>query len=122
MRFRSLCATAVLMVLSLMAGCATIKQYPNVVIYGSGISVDRVTNHTLPGGERQVVVFARSSSQLSKPIRYRGLWNDDQNRPIQSTLSNWVEMTISPRRTFNMTLVGPGARATGYKVEIEVLE
>jgi len=110
------------MVLSLMAGCATIKQYPNVVIYGSGISVDRVTNHTLPGGERQVVVFARSSSQLSKPIRYRGLWNDDQNRPIQSTLSNWVEMTISPRRTFNMTLVGPGARATGYKVEIEVLE
>lgn len=122
MKFRRLGTIAALMLLAFISGCATVRQYPNVVIYGSGVSVDSLTNHTLSGGERQVVVFARSSSQLSRSIRYRGLWSDDQGRPIQSSLSNWVEMTIAPRRAFTMTLVGPGVRATDYKVEIEVLE
>lgn len=105
-----------------LAACATIKKYPNVVVYGSGIEIDRVSDHVLDAGAPQVIVFGQSTSSFRRAIRYRALWSDGAGRPIKTTVSNWNEMTLDGRRPFTMEFVGPGERARGYHVEIEVLE
>lgn len=115
-------AIAIAILALVLTACATIKKYPNVTVYGSGIDIERVSDHVLEAGVPQVIVFGQSTSSQRRAIRYRALWKDTAGRPIKTTVSNWQEMTVDRRRPFTLEFVGPGDRARGYNIEIEVLE
>jgi len=109
----------------MLAGCKTseaFNSHPNVVVYGSHIQIERVSDHALEGGIKQAVVTGKSTARHDRPIRYRALWSDSEGRPIKTVVSTWGEMTLAGRRPFNMEFVAPGNRARAYQVEIEVLE
>lgn len=110
-----------------VAACSALSprvdpKFPAVTVYGRNVVVDNLTDHVLDDGTPQVVVYARSTSGYQRPLRYRALWSDNAGRPIATTVSNWSELNADGRRAFEMTFVGPGNRAHGYRIEIEVLK
>jgi uncharacterized protein YcfL len=108
---------------ALIAACATTgTQFPNVVVYGSQVQIERLNEHRLDAGELQAVVFGRSTASHLRQVRYRALWSDSSGRPIDTVLSAWSEMEIDGGRPFSMKFVGPGNRAEAYRIEIEVME
>jgi uncharacterized protein YcfL len=114
-----------LVVLLALMACSTPRpgsRFPNVVVYGKQIQIDDARSHTLADGSLEVVVRGYSNSRFDRPVRYRALWNDSAGRPIQTTVSNWFPLNLQGERPFDLTMIGPGDRAVGYRVEIEVLE
>lgn len=117
-----LLAFASALLLAMLAGCATTRHHPQVSVYGSGVVIDRVSEHATPGGVPRVVVSGRSTSSFDRRSRYRALWSDAQGRPIDTVVSNWNEIVLQGRRPFELDLAGPRGEATKYRFEIEVLE
>lgn len=110
-----------LVLAALVGACATVNRFPNVVVYGSSIRVDGVTDSRTVDGVPEVVVFGASTAIGARPARYRAVWFDAQGRPIQTVVSAWSEMTMDGERPFSVRMVGPGDRAARYRVEIEIL-
>jgi uncharacterized protein YcfL len=122
MRRQSLLLVAGALLFASLTGCATVRQYPQVSVYGSDVIIDRVSEHETPGGVPRVVVAGRSRSSFDRRTRYRAQWSDAQGRPIKTVVSNWNEIVLQGRRPFELDLTGPGGDAAKYRFEIEVLE
>lgn len=115
-----------LALMGLIAACSTPRQaaerFGNISVYGKNIRIEKVNDNRLPDGSLQVVVWGYSNSRHDRPTRYRALWTDSAGHPIRTTVSNWFPINLEGKRPFDLTMVGPGNRAVGYRVEIEVLE
>jgi len=118
---RTLRPFLVLLFAMALVGCATINPFPNVTVYGSSIKIYRVIDSQTADGVPEVVVSGASAALNDRSARYRAVWFDQQSRPIETVVSTWTEMTLQAERPFNLRMVGPGAHARRYQVEIEVL-
>lgn len=104
-----------------LVGCATINPFPNVAVYGNAIKIHNVIDSNTSDGVPEVVVSGASTALNDRAARYRAVWFDRQSRPIETVVSTWSELTLQAERPFSLRMVGPGAHALRYQVEIEVL-
>ena len=73
----------------------------------------------LADGSLQVRMSGRSLSFFAQRVRYRAVWFDRAGMPIDSTVSAWNHAMLERNRPFDFTVVGPGRRATSYRIELE---
>jgi uncharacterized protein YcfL len=109
------------LVVALLTGCATVQVQQDVVVYGSNIRIDGVTESRTSDGVPEVVVFARSTAIGDRPARVRAIWFDRQGRPIDTVVSAWMARTLAGNRPFTLRMVGPSEQSARYRVEIEIL-
>jgi hypothetical protein len=110
-----------MLVIALLSGCATVQVQQNVVVYGSNVRIDGVTDSRTRDGVPEVVVFGRSMAVSDRPARVRTVWFDGQGRPIDTVVSAWMDRTLAGNRPFTLRMVGPSEQAARYRVEIEIL-
>lgn len=112
---------AVLAILSAV-GCASRPVGdPRIVLDPSAAGLVRVL--TVDYGETKganpvVSLSLRSESRFTRRIEYRTVWLAPNGAALDSTLSIWKPMTLTPREVGNIQAVAPRSDVSGFRMEI----
>jgi uncharacterized protein YcfL len=66
----------------------------------------------------QVNFNVKNESNVTKKIRYKVVWFDNNQQPVETILSNWKNVNISSNNIVYLTAIAPNESVSSYKILI----
>lgn len=89
-------------------------------IIGEGIVVSNVKEARTPEGFLEVQVSGYNQSMFKKRFEYKAEWLDGNGMLIDTVMSKWMTVSVTPKSTFTFKVTSPTADSADFRINTRI--